>query len=316
MRLTRCRLNREQNPYQSPHSNSLNDLSGYADPQRGAERVARGRLMFLAITAFVISLEVGLPLLNHDDPSAIRVGIAMLLLYFAWCGQRWAIFIIAFRQGLGAILSVPTAISAYSQGYPVSCCLSVSVGVLYSATVIGLFFSPSLRAFFKHQQRCRTADSGEGRGGPEEGARVLLPGRAGPVDTPDDDPRVGLDDDAHRLVTIATFDVPVKAEAARLLLDQMGIEAVLTDANLVGMNWALANAVGGAKLQVRAAEAHRAREILAEAPLPARQTRRATDEQDVRFACEECGQALAFPAHRRGGVETCPHCGEYVDVPE
>jgi hypothetical protein len=37
---------------------------------------------------------------------------------------------------------------------------------------------------------------------------------------------------------------------------------------------------------------------------------------DVTFPCEECGKSVTFPAQRRGHVETCPHCGNYVDVPE
>lgn len=36
----------------------------------------------------------------------------------------------------------------------------------------------------------------------------------------------------------------------------------------------------------------------------------------VAFVCEECGKSITFPAQRRGHVETCPHCGSYVDVPE
>jgi membrane protease YdiL (CAAX protease family) len=35
----------------------------------------------------------------------------------------------------------------------------------------------------------------------------------------------------------------------------------------------------------------------------------------VTFACVECGASITFPAARQGHVETCPHCGEYVDVP-
>ena len=36
---------------------------------------------------------------------------------------------------------------------------------------------------------------------------------------------------------------------------------------------------------------------------------------DVTFACQECGKSIAFPDEFRGHVETCPDCGEYVDVP-
>ena len=40
------------------------------------------------------------------------------------------------------------------------------------------------------------------------------------------------------------------------------------------------------------------------------------DKPDVTFDCEECGQSVTFPGARRGGVETCPICNEYIDVPE
>ena len=36
----------------------------------------------------------------------------------------------------------------------------------------------------------------------------------------------------------------------------------------------------------------------------------------VETQCEECGQTSSFPGSARGKVETCPHCGEYVDVLE
>ena len=52
----------------------------------------------------------------------------------------------------------------------------------------------------------------------------------------------------ENLVTIATFDSPAEAEVARLALEEHGIRAFLADDNLVGMNWLLSNAVGGAKL--------------------------------------------------------------------
>ena len=38
-------------------------------------------------------------------------------------------------------------------------------------------------------------------------------------------------------------------------------------------------------------------------------------EEDVTFACQECGKGITFPVERRGHVEICPHCDRYVDVP-
>jgi membrane protease YdiL (CAAX protease family) len=40
------------------------------------------------------------------------------------------------------------------------------------------------------------------------------------------------------------------------------------------------------------------------------------EQQDVvTFPCEECGKNVTFPVERCGHVEDCPHCHEYVDVP-
>jgi len=40
------------------------------------------------------------------------------------------------------------------------------------------------------------------------------------------------------------------------------------------------------------------------------------DEEDVVFLCQECRHVIGFPSERRGHVETCPACGNYVDVPD
>jgi uncharacterized protein len=38
-------------------------------------------------------------------------------------------------------------------------------------------------------------------------------------------------------------------------------------------------------------------------------------EEDITFACQECGKSITFPAYCAGHVEVCPECGRYVDVP-
>ncbi len=118
-----------------------------------------------------------------------------------------------------------------------------------------------------------------------------------------------------KLVTIATFDFPVEAEAAKLFLENDGIRAFLADNNLVGMNWFLSNAVGGAKLQVAARDADQASEILERHKASNAKTQETVVQEDIHFACQECGKSISFAGERRGHVEECPHCGEYVDVP-
>lgn len=70
---------------------------------------------------------------------------------------------------------------------------------------------------------------------------------------------MGSDD---RLVTIATFGLPVEAHIARSKLESEGIDAIVADDNIVSINWLYSSAVGGVKLQVPESQALRAREIL------------------------------------------------------
>src|SRR5271155_5604438 len=63
-------------------------------------------------------------------------------------------------------------------------------------------------------------------------------------------------------VTVAHYPFRTTAEAARLSLDAEGIPVFLSDAEIVDMDWLLGNALGWIKLQVPAAEAGRAAEIL------------------------------------------------------
>ena len=37
---------------------------------------------------------------------------------------------------------------------------------------------------------------------------------------------------------------------------------------------------------------------------------------EIEAVCEECGKASRFPFAQRGSVQTCPHCRQYVDVPQ
>ena len=119
-----------------------------------------------------------------------------------------------------------------------------------------------------------------------------------------------------KLITVATFDFPAEAEARRLILEQEGIRTFLVDGDLVGMDWLYANAVGGAKIQVAASDAERATEILEQHCASKTKPPQELPEEDVTFACQDCGKSITFPGERRGHVETCPECGGYVDVPE
>lgn len=67
---------------------------------------------------------------------------------------------------------------------------------------------------------------------------------------------------SRNLVTVASYrDLP-NADLARAALESAGIEAWIQDDNLVRMDWFYSNAIGGIRLQVDAADAEAAREIL------------------------------------------------------
>lgn len=64
------------------------------------------------------------------------------------------------------------------------------------------------------------------------------------------------------LITIASFDHPIEANLAKSRLEAEGIECVLTNEHIAGMNWVWAPTIGGVGLQVLEADARRALEIL------------------------------------------------------
>lgn len=96
-------------------------------------------------------------------------------------------------------------------------------------------------------------------------------------------PRYELED----LRTVATFTSPWEAQLARAALESEGIEAMIADENLIRLYWALSNAIGGVKVQVRPEDLDRARELLASCqPLPEIYLVREDDEASVR--CPDC----------------------------
>jgi len=61
-----------------------------------------------------------------------------------------------------------------------------------------------------------------------------------------------------QLITIATFDLVPKARLAQNILESAGIKSVVTDENIVAMDWLFGNAVGWVKVQVLEEDAERA----------------------------------------------------------
>jgi hypothetical protein len=44
--------------------------------------------------------------------------------------------------------------------------------------------------------------------------------------------------------------------------------------------------------------------------------RKAKQKELIPVKCDECEKVSGFPATQTGTVQECPHCGEYMDVPE
>ncbi len=125
-------------------------------------------------------------------------------------------------------------------------------------------------------------------------------------------------------VTVATYLSLADAEPSRLALDAAGIPTLATDesmGSLLGTNF-----VGGIKLQVAAADAERATELLATLPPPETDDEIDSHEDDdtdkdvdsdegVSLKCPACGAEVWYPSESRGTAEVCPECGAKVDVP-
>jgi hypothetical protein len=84
-----------------------------------------------------------------------------------------------------------------------------------------------------------------------------------PADPPEDiGPEDDGDGDPIRWITIATFWQSTQAHIARLKLESEEIDCIIVDENLIAMDWLLANAAGGIKLQVPEEQAARAFQLL------------------------------------------------------
>jgi hypothetical protein len=126
---------------------------------------------------------------------------------------------------------------------------------------------------------------------------------------------------SDRIVEVYSAANGLEAHSLRAALTDKGIRAQVVGETLgtAAGDLPLGDATAP-KIWVREGDAGRAREIIAECTSQPRQERSEhvdDDEQaeDITFLCEECGSSIKFPVGRCGHVETCPNCGNYVDVP-
>lgn len=140
----------------------------------------------------------------------------------------------------------------------------------------------------------------------------------------------------NTLVTLRTFDNYVTAHIVKAKLEAEGILCLLKDEHTIALQWHIANAIGGIKLQVPAASLQKAEHILAvteEEALANQETIGFWDEEDVdqldpnNRICVHCGSKntrkedyskrpamlswllLGFPLFFRSDKWHCFHCG-------
>ena len=106
-----------------------------------------------------------------------------------------------------------------------------------------------------------------------------------------------------KLVTIWRFSLAIQADLAQCVLGNHGIQAYVSDANIVSMDWLIGNAVGGVKLDVAAEDAPAALQILAQNPGLIGKAPVGSEEHDDSFKCLACGQVIGESENR------CPSCG-------
>lgn len=108
---------------------------------------------------------------------------------------------------------------------------------------------------------------------------------------------------SDELVTIATYRFAAKADLARALLEQQGIEAFLADATLVTADWLLGGAVGNVKLQVPAEQVAEAAALLEKHPHVLDHGPRADVDAGDMTRCLSCGGLMT--EHD----DVCSECG-------
>jgi len=114
------------------------------------------------------------------------------------------------------------------------------------------------------------------------------------------------------------FDV-AEADIVSAWLADQGINAHVTNRN-PAMNLYVPSVVSPKGIEVCVvdpAQADRAKELL-RVHADELELKKLADPggPDIEAVCEECGKASRFPFAQRGSVQTCPHCKQYIDVPE
>ena len=108
-----------------------------------------------------------------------------------------------------------------------------------------------------------------------------------------------------------------EADIVAAWLDDQGITVYVRDRNAGSLAPLTVAPLGVEVCVVDPAQADQAKALVRE---HLQQRKEKTDEpamgRTIEAVCEECGKATRFPFEQRGTVQTCPHCRQYLDVPE
>lgn len=112
---------------------------------------------------------------------------------------------------------------------------------------------------------------------------------------------------SDELITLATYRSAPKADLAKALLAESGIQAFVADATAVTADWFLGNAIGYVKLEVPASQAEAALALLNEHPQLLDRGRPPAVADDGVVKCLACGTVMPDDTDR------CPACGWSYD---
>lgn len=118
---------------------------------------------------------------------------------------------------------------------------------------------------------------------------------------------------SERFVTVASFDVTYKADLVKTALEEEGIPAIVTDREIVSMDWLLANAVNGVKVQVIEADEQRAVAFIRDLYRGGFDSHRVSDDELVRQALEAGPEET--DGHSPGYAPSAPPAAASADKP-
>jgi hypothetical protein len=110
-----------------------------------------------------------------------------------------------------------------------------------------------------------------------------------------------------------------EADIVSAWLADQGINAHVTNRN-PAMNLYVPSVVSPKGIEVFVVDPDQAERAKALVHDHLEQRKEKTDKpasgRTIEAVCEECTVVTRFPFQQRGTVQTCPHCGQYIDVPE